>query len=260
MNTSLLRLELAANELQLANLDDEGEPSIQNLSLSPPFSKNIPEPNDSVLQGDDLPFTQIKSILADALARNHIFREATRHSAVQLLPAARILLHAKMPHISVTEIRSQVEADLEQPAWLASSETPNVTPSINYTYDSNLQKREAPNSTPLLRLPPELLTHVLRCYTALEAIPLPPNPSLANSYNPGQASTPIFASALSAAQFNRILILAQDRSTLSGMTHRFDTRMTGLKRDTRDQGRVSLHDAASFLKVVGCLEYERRRI
>ena len=251
---SLLRLELAANERQIAVLNGD---DVETLPLSLNGEPELSEKDDNVVQGDDLPFTQIKPILADALARNHILREATRHSAKQLLLPARILLHAKAPLISVTEVRSQVESGFLQPTGIASLESGGVKPKANYEYRSE-KGTAPPGCTPLLRLPPELIAHILRCYTALEAIPLPPNPSTARSFNPGQATPPVFASALSESQFRRILALAQDRSTLSGMTHHFSAKTGGLKRDSRDPGKVSLHDATSFLSIVKCQDYERR--
>lgn len=308
------------------------------------------EEEEDVIEGDDLSFAeQVRPILSAALARNHILREATRHAALNLLPRARVLMHARRPRdLTASQIKRQVLVDggVQNPdhsgdhVATSSSQTipiasasklrSSATTTNSYTYTTsptppfhsttssaslsssspipngnakNLSPLETNNEqSPILKLPPELLLHILRCYTALEPVPLPPDPRRAKTYDPSlttmttatpnsnsssgrqvasssssssssSSTTTIFASPLTENQMMRILTLAQDRMTLSGMTHRFDTRSYqssrggfggggggGMKRDSRDSGRVSLHDSASCLRVVGCLEYERQRI
>lgn len=278
LNTSLLRLELAANERQIAVLDVDGEPTGELRTLAAPQIEDDGEKSmspDRVIYGDDLPFAQIKPFLSDALAKNYVLREATRHTAVQLLPVARVLCHAIAITPTSEEIKSTMDAMVREYAMASVLPGKSHTPPNSYTTtsttssttvsESNLRPLKAsvpPQGTcPLLSLPPELVTQILRAYTTLEPVPLPPNPSLANVFNPCQATSPVFASALSEQQFRRILHLAQDRTTLKGYTHRYHqgrNSLNGTTKDSRNHGRISLHNSAAFLEYVGCQEYERR--
>lgn len=269
LNTSLLRLELAAND---RSTDADGpvlDVNVGQLSLSP--SHPISNGSDATKQqldanafllGDELPYATIKPYLDSALLRNRVLRDATQHTALQLLPRARVLLHVRIRSINTAQIKEQVsgvEAAFDDAvAWVknigrkASKPKPNVT-----VY------KEAPDgkTPPMLKLPPEVIIHILRCLSASDGIPLPPPPGQAKSFNPTQPCMPIMASALSEAQFTRILTLARDRSTLLGMTQRYHNagqQKGRSKKDSRDQGRLSLHDAASFLRVVACTDYERQ--
>jgi len=292
LNTSLIRLELAANERSVVMFDEDGIelPPTQQQQLS--AVGNTPAEGqqgsrastangtqrqvDKVILGDDLPWKDVNEYLRKALLRNHVLQASTKHTALQLLPVARVLLHAKLPQISASAMQDQVYAAHYKERGGGSTTASSCLQhdagraATDYTYDgsswsdSPARTRTGAMSSPLLRLPPELVRHVLRCYSALEPIPLPPHPRHASSYNPGQgqaatgASThPTFASPLSEAQFSRILALAQDRSTLSGMTQRYDGRPRSSSSSARDKGRLSLHDARAFLDAVRCSEYER---
>ena len=265
LNTSLLRLEMAANDrIVIDEIADHPALAMASLSVSPtstrsnsPLDKSTDAAKE-ILRGDELPWIQIKPFLDEALTRNHLLREATRHAALQLLPRARILLHAKAR--SVTQ---QIEEHLT-PTVYSSAQPVNATQTskspINYQYTPSPNRAAASTSKPsLLTLPPEIITHILRSLASIDGVPLPPRPSQASSYDPAQPRNAIIASPLSEMQFTRILGLARDRSTLLGMTHRFHdgNGHAQTKRDSRDQGRVSLHDAASFLAIVGCKEYDR---
>ena len=288
LNTSLLRLEMAANDRILPVLDEDGEPTGAEVEVQLPNSlaneANAQTPasrrraaweeeksnEDEVILGDELPFNEIKPILADALARNHILRESTRHTALALLPVARVLLHASARQSYPEDIKSQLHG-MAETFGAATLQPSRNSAATSYTYDHRTGSpaaavRAPPMTTsPILKLPPELLIHLLRVYSALEPIPPPPHPGKAASYVPTlQGRKPSFASSLSENQFNRIVSLAMDRSTLTGMTQRYHTAnggsayAIGQKRDSRDNGRISLHNAYAFLGVVGCLEYERR--
>lgn len=281
LNTSLLRLELAANDRILPALDEDGEPTGAQVNVSVPDSliseasgatarkkatwEEATVSEHQVILGDELPFNELKPILADALARNHILRESTRRTAIGLLPVARILLHAKARISTAEDIKSQIYSVSE--TFEVASIRPNGKPS-NYTYtqkSSSSVARPPMASPPILKLPPELLIHLLRVYSTLEPIPLPPHPGQAASHVPIlRGRTPVFASSLSESQFNRVISLAQDRSTLAGMTQRYHSatpngNTSTPRRDSRDNGRISLHSPFAFLGVVGCLEYERRK-
>lgn len=275
LNTSLLRLELAANDRQVPVLDEDGEPTGEMRSAPAPRleDEHVQNPEDRVILGDDLPFPQIKPYLSDALAKNFVLRQATRHTALQLLPVARILCHARPVTPSVQDIKNEMDEMVKNyaVATVLSKGTQAVKAEYSMKHQTNGRpvgstsdtppKASTPptGSCPLLSVPPEILTHILRAYTTLEPIPLPPNPSLAHVYQPTQEAAPVFASALSDQQFARILHLAEDRSTLKGYTRRYDRQSpTGDKKDSRSNGRVSLHDENAFLTYVGCLEYERR--
>ena len=284
LNTSLLRLEMAANDRILPVLDEDGEPTGAEIAVTVPDSL-VAEANanrsssarrkvawdeekqdeDQVILGDELPFNEIKPILADALARNHILRESTRHTAIALLPVARVLLHATAPSTLPADVKAQLQ-DVSETFQAASLGGSRDAATRNYTYGEETSSARNPfamTSSPILKLPPELVVHLLRVYTALEPIPLPPHPGRAASYVPMlQGHKPVFASSLSENQFNRIISLAQDRATLAGMTQRYHTASPNgtQRRDSRDNGRISLHSPHAFLGVVGCLEYERRAV
>lgn len=275
LNTSLLRLELAANDRQIPVLDEDGEPTGEVRTASAPkLEEDEEEGEHRVIQGDDLPFTEIKPYLSDALAKNFVLRQATRHAALQLLPVARILCHARPVTPNVQEIKEAMDEMVKNYAVASvlgthGTQIPKADYAVrsrpngatNGSSISSQPKAATPpaGSCPLLALPPELITNILRAYTTIEPVPLPPNPSLASSYQPTQEAAPVFASALSDQQFARIIHLAEDRSTLKGYTQRYDRRSpTGDKKDSRSSGRVSLHDGNAFLSYVGCLEYERR--
>lgn len=240
---------------------------------APRLEDELEEDEDRVIMGDDLPFAQIKPYLSDALAKNFVLRQATRHAALQLLPVARILSHARPVTPNVQEIKDAMDEMVKNYAVATILTKGAQTPKAEYSIKSHVNgtlngKNLSPESKaatppagscPLLKLPPELITNILRAYTTVEPIPLPPNPSLASSYQPTQEATPAFASALTDQQFARIIHLAEDRSTLNGYTQRYDRRSpTGDKKDSRSSGRVSLHNQFAFLSYVGCLEYERR--
>ena len=196
--------------------------------------------------------------------RNVLLRVATRQTALLLLPVARVLLHAKRPRASPDDIKAQLGADAVADTFQAATLSGTPKPSIaSYTTNSTLPlSPTAATSSPLLRLPPELISYILRVFTTLESVALPPPPAHASAYTVTQPPQPVFASPLSEAQFNRVLAIAQDGATLSGMTHRFPGNGAGraspARGDARDQGRVSLDNKWALLGVVGCMEYQRR--
>lgn len=257
-------------------LDEEGEPTGEvRPAPAPRLESEIDDGQEKVIIGDDLPFAQIKPYLSDALAKNFVLRQATRHTALQLLPVARILSHAKPVTPSAKEIKEAMDEMVKSYAVATVLPTGSQAPKAEYAVkptNHTLGHRWKPTeqtkaatppvgSCPLLHLPPEILTNILRAYTTLEPVPLPPNPSFASTYQGTQEASPMFASALSDQQFARIMHLAADRSTLKGYTQRYYRRSpTGDKKDSRSNGRVSLHDGDAFLAYVGCLEYERRPI
>lgn len=298
LNTSLVRLELSANERHVIMFDIDGTelpPAVQGgqqderpqETTTPSGSgrgsnteSDSASPADTVLLGDDLPWNKVKEHLSKALMRNHVLRESTRHSALALLPVARVLLHAKpASRLTPTEIQEQVLQYHNNDTAIPSTE--DTRPNAQYTYTQQQQQQHdgstaLPSETlhrgstsPLLKLPDELVRYILRSYTALEPIPLPPHPRNAKTFNPTQTdppNPPTFASPLSETQFNRILSLAHDRSSLSGMTQRFGATTgsltaAGQRKGSHSprfhHGRVSLHDPRSFLWVVGCTDYER---
>lgn len=276
LNTSLLRLELAANERQTAVLDEEGEPTGEVHTLPAPRIEDEETENseDRVIIGDDLPFNQLKPYLSDALAKNYVLRQATRDTALQLLPVARILCHARPVAPSAQEIKDAMDEVVKNYAVATDLTSGTQSASAKYTLRYRLSggRRNArkveymskacnppAGSCPLLSLPSELIIHILRAYTTIEPVPLPPNPSLAHLYQPTQERAPVFASALSDQQFGRIIHLAEDRTTMQGYRKRYDRRSPGgPKRDSSSNGSISLNDEQAFLSYVGCLEYERR--
>lgn len=256
-------------------LDEDGDPTgeVRTLPAAPGEDENPENEADRVILGDDLPFAQIKPYLRDALAKNFVLRQATRHTALALLPVARILCHARVVTPSAQEIKDSMDEMVKNYAIatdIAKDTRPKPTPryesAAHYRYRENRRANQSktpiqykaatppPGSCPLLNLPPEILTNILRAYTTIEPVPLPPNPSLAHLDQPTQERPPVFASALSDQHFARIIRLAEDRSTLRGYTQRYDSE----RKDSRSSGRISLHDDDAFLEYVGCMEYERR--
>jgi hypothetical protein len=265
LNTSLQCLELASNGRALPELDEDGEPTGAETAVPLPDSLvNDDKAGDSILLGDDLPYAELKTYLVEGLMRNVLLRVATRQTALLLLPVARVLLHAKRPRASPDSIKAQLGADdvadTFQAATLSGTPKPGV---VSYTtYSTVPLSTTAATSSPLLRLPPELISYILRVFTTLEPVALPPPPAHASTYTVTQPPQPTFASPLSETQFNRVLAIAQDRATLSGMTHRFPGNGAGraspARGDARDQGRISLDTKWALLGVVGCMEYQRR--
>lgn len=254
LNTSLVRLELAANQ-RLATIVNEDRDEVPAPSARPPATDADGE--DAVIVGDSLPYhTQIKPILAEALARNRALQAVTAQTALKLLPVARVLLHATARRVSAQEIRQQVE-DLneigEKTVAAAAPDRRKGTLVPQYTY-SDTKAFSGYTISPLLQLPPELVANILRVYSALEPIPLPPSPAEADSFDPLRIRSLVLASALSENQFMRVLAVAQDRRSLTQPVKP----MLGSGSRGGNARPVYLEDSKTFLHIVGCSKYERR--
>lgn len=141
-NTSLQILELSANA---------GERPLNTAA----YSESDEDEGDS--RPDRLSWSKA---LNEALQDNKQLQRAVQRTALQLLPIARILVHAKEPVLSARVIRDQVEAISDSSSLAApvrclsisQSPTPQITP------------------FPFLRLPSELQTQIMRSLTRLMAI------------------------------------------------------------------------------------------
>lgn len=252
-NTSLVRLELAASEWPATIINEHGD-EVPAPPVRPPATEVDGE--EAVLVGDSLPYeTDIKPILEEALARNRTLQALTPRTALKLLPVARVLLNARARRTSTQEVTQQIESLNVHAARKTGATVANRRSKFMVAPYAHSGRRppSAYSASPLLRLPPELVASILREYSALEPISLPPDPAEADAFDPLRSRPAVLASALSKSQFMRVLAIAQDRRSLTQPVKP----ISGPAHKGRKVQSVYLKDSPTFLQVVGCSRYDR---